>query len=386
MGVAFVGKVLITATVQSHIALFHSGLAAMLRANGYEVHVAAYNDLADKDGLALRHVDRVYEVCFCRSPFSIKNIGAFRQLRRIISENDYDIIHCNTPVGGILTRLAARKARWRGTKVIYTAHGFHFYGGAPLINWLLYYPVERWMAQYTDVLITINTEDYFRARGFKSGRVECVPGIGIHIDRINEVAVDREQKRKELGIPADAVVILSVGELINRKNHELALQALSAIGRGDVHYIICGTGVIEGYLRKLSSRLRIENQVSFLGFRKDVIEICKASDIFVFPSLQEGLPVALMEAMACGLPVVCSRIRGNVDLIEDEEGGYLCPANSVESFAEAISTLIERKQLRVVMGMRNKADIGFFDDMGVMCRLSEIYSLQFSNVGMKTCK
>jgi len=156
-------RILLTATVQSHIALFYSHLALKLQENGFEVHAAASNDLADKDGLELKSIDRVYDVCFSRSPSSADNIKAYRELKRIVAENKYDIIHCNTPMGGFLTRLAARKLRKDSTKLIYTAHGFHFFKGAPLLNWLLYYPIERWMARYTDVLITINKDDYAQA-------------------------------------------------------------------------------------------------------------------------------------------------------------------------------------------------------------------------------
>jgi len=368
-----VKRVLLTASVQSHLALFYSNLAKSLQENGYEVHAAASNDLADKTGLKLRNIDKEFEACISRSPYNLKNIKAYRQLKKILAENTYDIIHCNSPMGGVLTRLAARKLRKRGVKVIYTAHGFHFFEGAPLVNWLVYYPAERLMARYTDVLITINKEDYARAGNFKAGAIEYIPGIGVDIEKIDNVGIDPERKRKELGILPDAVVLLSVGELNRNKNHETAIRALAMTQNNNIHMVICGQGSLENHLKKLSSRLRIENRVHFLGFRTDVVEICKASDIFVFPSKREGLPASIMEAMACGLPVVCSRIRGNSDLIEEGAGGYLCPANNADTFAEAIKELAKNKQLREKMGEHNRSAVQEFDIAKSLKRLREIY-------------
>ena len=366
-------RVLITASLFSHIALFHCDMAGMLRDNGYEVHAAAFNDLADKEGLRLRNIDKEFEICFKRSPFKASNIKAYRQMKRVLSENTYDIIHCNSPVGGMLTRLAARKLRKHGTKVIYTAHGFHFFKGAPPQYWLLYYPAERLMARFTDVLITINEEDFGRAKGFKAGRTEHVRGIGIDVDRISGMSVDRAKKREELGIHADATVLLSVGELNRTKNHEVALRSLAML-QEDIHYIICGCGALESYLKELADKLRIGDNVHFLGFRADVTEICKASDIFVFPSVREGLSVALVEAMACGLPVVCSNIRGNSELIQDGKGGYLCSPLDVDGFAKAISMLINGDSATLdAMGAVNYETAKAYSVSAVMGRIGEIY-------------
>ena len=157
-------KVLLTATVQSHICQFHKPLVEVLHAQGYEVHVAARNNLVEKNGLCLDFVEKIYNIPFSRSPKSKDNLKAYLQLKKIIGENSYEIIHCNTPVGGIITRLAALKARKSGTKVLYTAHGFHFYKGAAKKNWLIYYPIEKIMARFCDILITITEEDYQLAK------------------------------------------------------------------------------------------------------------------------------------------------------------------------------------------------------------------------------
>lgn len=330
-------KVLFTATVvKTHINVFHLPYLKWFKKRGYEVHVAAKNDFINEPCI-IPNCDKYYDVKFARFPFSKTNIKAYKQLKKLIQENNYDIIHCHTPVAGVLTRLAARKNK--NTTVIYTAHGFHFFKGAPLLNWLIYYPVERFCARFTDKLITINKEDYERAKQFKlrkNGKVYYVPGVGINLEKIQNLKVNVKQKKKELVISEDIPVLLSVGELIKRKNHKTVLKALSQIKDKNFIYLICGRGVLKEYLHNLTKQLGLESKVKFLGFRKDIAEICKTVDLFIFPSYQEGLPVALMEAMACELPVIASNVRGNRDLIAKEN--LFEPDNINE-----ITSLIEKR-------------------------------------------
>ena len=223
-------KVLFTATVvKTHINVFHLPYLKWFKEKGYEVHIAAKNDFINEPCI-IPNCDKYYDIQFARFPFSKANINAYKELKKLIQENNYDIIHCHTPVAGVLTRLAARNSK--NTTVIYTAHGFHFFKGAPLLNCLIYYPVERFCAKFTDKLITINQEDYERAKRFslrKNGKVYYVPGVGIYLEKIQNLKVDIKQKKTELGIPENTPVLLSVGELIKRKNHETVLKALSQI-------------------------------------------------------------------------------------------------------------------------------------------------------------
>ena len=173
-------KVLLVATVQSHICQFHLPLIDLLHEKGYEGHVAAKNNLKEKRGLKLERADKVFEVPFERSPFKKQNITAYKMLKKIINENHYNIIHCNTPMGGVLSRLAGKKERKQGTKIIYTAHGFHFFKGAPLKNWMIYYPIEKYLSKYTDCIITMNQEDYkIASKKFKKTNVEYTHGVGV---------------------------------------------------------------------------------------------------------------------------------------------------------------------------------------------------------------
>lgn len=370
-------KVLFVATVvKTHIMEFHIPYLKMFKEMGWETAVAARNDYENPDDCVIPYCDTYYNIPFERNPLKSGNLKAYKELKHIIDEGEYDIIHCHTPVGAMLTRLAAKQARKQGTKVFYTAHGFHFYKGAPAINWILYYPVEKWLSRYTDVLITINKEDYERAKTFKAGKVCYVPGVGIDLKKFNVGYVNKEQKRKEIGVSADDFVLLSVGELIPRKNHEVVIRALSVLKQLDklnhIEYVICGRGAYETDLKKLAEGLDVADHVHFLGYRNDISEICNCADLFVFMSHQEGLPVALMEAMACGLPAVCSNIRGNTDLIEDGVTGLL--ANNIpEEVAESISEMKSDTALRNRVASAALQKIKQFDLSSVEDEMSKIY-------------
>lgn len=314
------------------------------------------------------------EVPLIRSPYNLKNILAYKTLCKLIKEKNFDTIFCHEPVGGAMGRLAGHKCN---CKVIYTAHGFHFYKGAPLLNWLLYYPVEKWLARYTDVLITINQEDYaFAKRKMKlrnGGKVYYVPGVGIDNHKFSKATIDMSAKRRELGIPEDAVLLLSVGELNNNKNHETVIRAIADM---NLYYIIAGRGELQDKLENFIDTQKLRGRVKLLGFRSDVKELYEAADIFVFPSFREGLSLSLMEAMASGLPCVASRIRGNVDLIEDGINGFLCNPQDVSEFAEKINVLAANAALREKMGRTNLMTIQNFDTETVIREMQNIYAAE----------
>ena len=306
----------VATVVKKHILEFHIPYLRMLKEMGWETAVAARNDFEDPGECIIPYCDTYFDVPFERNPFHPGNIAAFHRLKAILDDGDYDVIHCHTPVGAMLTRLAAGDARRRGGKVFYTAHGFHFYKGAPLVNWLLYYPVERLLARRTDVLITITEEDYRRARRFPAGRVEYIPGIGVDRSRFRRVDPARAaQLRDALGIPRDARVILTVGELIPRKNHGIVVRALPELP--DAWYVLCGSGPMAETYGRLAGDLGVADRFIMTGYRTDVESFYAMADVFVLPSLQEGLPVVLMEAMAAGLVCVASRNRGTDDLLGD---------------------------------------------------------------------
>lgn len=366
------GKVLFSATlVRGHIAKFHIPYLKWFKDHGWETWVAAKNDYTD--GVCeIPYCDYFVNIDFARSPFSKQTVVAYKQLRKLFAEEHFDIVHTHTPVGGVLTRLAARDARRDGTKVVYTGHGFHFYDGAPVANWMLWYPVERVMSRFTDVLITINDEDYKRARKFAHCDVEYVQGVGIDPDRF-VVSDTASGKRSELGVSDDDHMILAVGDLIKRKNHQCIIRALKEL---DDHYklFICGTGVEEDSLKALVSELGLGSRVFFLGFRNDIPALMHASDMLVFPSIHEGLPVTVMEAMASGLPVIATRIRGIVpDLLESGVNGIVLDNDDPDTVADVIEELVTDPVEAKALSAKAKQDSKRFAVNKIVSNVASIY-------------
>lgn len=344
-------KVLLVSHVSGFVPQFEMNDVRLLQDMGYEVHYASNFNTPSygTDNERLKGTGIVqHQVDFVRSPWNMSaNLKAYRQLKHLMEEHNFALVHCHNPMSAALTRIAARAS---GTgPVIYTAHGFHFYQGAPFHMWLIYGSMEWFLSFLTDQQICINKEDYLFAKHFfHARRISYIPGVGINTGRIHEVSVDREKKRRELGIPEEAIVLVSAGEMIPRKNQEIILKALAELTREkaqedadsqDYFCVICGHGELREELSAQAKELGVEHQVLFPGYRNDLWEIYKVSDIFVFPSLQEGLPAALLEAMAAGLPVVCSDIRGNNELIRNGSGGYRVAPGDVSAYVRRIREL-----------------------------------------------
>ena len=289
-----------------------------------------------------------------------------------MTQGEYSLIHCHSPIGGVLCRLANRfSGRYGRAKMIYTAHGFHFFKGAPLANWLVFYPLEWFCSRYTDTLITINHEDHdLAARQFRAGQVAYVPGIGVDLEKYRPDSAGRAEKLAELGLNGADTILVSVGELSVRKNHEVVLRALAREQDPHYQYLICGLGPLKEQLDRLVEELGISDRVHFLGYRNDIAQILNIADIYVFPSLQEGLPVALMESMAAGKAVACSRIRGNTDLIE-AKGGVLFDPRSVDDCADAIDKLLSADYRQ--MGRFNLEKIRGFSRETVEKQMADLY-------------
>ncbi|MBQ6287668.1 MAG: glycosyltransferase family 4 protein [Clostridia bacterium] len=332
-----------------------------LAGNGYEVEIACsevLNRMAEvREDLG--EYARIHLLHLKRSPLALSNFRGYREIKKIIDEGQYDLIWTNEPVMGVATRLAARKGRKLGTRVMYMVHGFHFYTGAPLLNWLLFYPVERLMASKADCICTINREDYARAQKMHTPKAAYIHGVGIDTERLKE-GENRTDLRKELGLPQNAFLVLSVGELNENKNQQVIIQAVAQLNDPQVHYILCGKGDRLKELQELVEELHISEQVHFLGYRKDIAEICRQCDLFALPSRREGLPFAAMEAMYCGLPLVNSGIRGLTDITEDGSSGYICGTDDVQQYADSIRKLKNNPDARMRMGERNRKTVEAF--------------------------
>ncbi|MCR5736894.1 MAG: glycosyltransferase family 4 protein [Eubacterium sp.] len=327
-----------------------------LSENGFEVEIACSDVGGRMDEIREKLkgvVKDIHIVRLVRSPASPTNFKGYGDMKKVINRGNYDVIWTNEPVMGVTTRLAARKARKKGTKVIYMVHGFHFYEGAPKVNWMMFYPIEKFAGHFCDNVVTMNLEDFNRAKKMKLPDVKYIHGIGMNPYRLSEGEV-KNDIRSELGIREDAPIVLSIGELSKRKNQKTIVSAMAMMKKKDVHYLLCGKGDQLENLTNQAKELGIDSRVHFLGYRTDVVDICKQANVFVMPSLHEGLPVAALESMYSGVPMVVAKIRGLVDIIVDGKNGFLCHPDDSERFAEKIECLLNDSELSNKMVEQNK--------------------------------
>ena len=369
-------KILYVSTLISTIDSFLVSHIETIRENGHLVDIAGqFNlDISNK----LKSISRkIFNVPLQRFPFSPKNIYAFKLLYRIIKQEKYDIVHLHTPVASVIGRLACFISK---TKCFYTAHGFHFYKGASLINWLFFFPIEFIMSFITDTIITINKEDYeFAKKYFHSNHIDYIPGVGIDLEKFTNTKIDKTTKKKELNIPDNCKLILSVGELNSNKNHQVVLKALAKINNKNIHYAICGAGILEKELKKLAKELDINDNFHLLGQRKDIPEILKCADIFVFPTLREGLGLAAIEALASGLPLIIADNRGSREFAIDKINSYVIEPNDVESIKNRIVDLLNNNEIRKKFILNSRKTIDRFSVKNVSKKIKEIYKLNKCN-------
>lgn len=372
-------KALIISSVFGFLGSFEKNNINILNDLGYNVTCATnmskelknFGDVGQLDDCNISKI----QVDFPRSPFSKNIIVSYRQLKKIFRENEFNLVHCHTPVASILTRIVAKNHRKSRTKVVYTAHGFHFFKGASKLSWVLYYPVEKFCARFTDVLVTINKEDYSLAKKkMKAKKIIYVPGVGVDTFKFSSLIIDSKEKREKLNVPKNSIVVLSVGELNKNKNHQIIIKALSKCNNKNIHYIIAGMGELNEYLAHMIDDLGISDRVHLIGYRNDLKEIYKSVDIFILPSIREGLSISLMEAMSAGLPCVVSKIRGNEDLIQNNNGGYLVNYDDIDKFAYYMDKLSGNKELCSKFGEYNKHYIQKFDVANVREIMKEIYT------------
>lgn len=371
-------KVLLTATVQSHIAQFHRPLAEVLHEHGYAVHVAARNNLGEKNGLKLDFADKVFDVPFSRSPKSMDNVIAYFRLKEILEKESYTVIHCNTPMGGIVTRLAAVKARRHGARVLYTAHGFHFYKGASKKNWLVFYPIEKIMARFCDTLLTITKEDYLLAKRKFHTNVEHIHGVGVYTERYHAVSdAEKLQMRSKEGLKDSDFVILCTGELNQNKNQKALIKAAAELKESipGLKILLAGNGPLEQELRMQIRELGVEDAVRLLGYRTDLEKVTPAADLVVSCSYREGLPLNILEAMLCCKPVVASVNRGHRELVRTGYNGYLVPPDSPAKYAEAIKKIYSSRKLAEQLGENGFRMAQPYTAASVKKELSRIYQL-----------
>lgn len=365
-------KILFVATVDGHIKSFHIPYLKWFKDNGYETHVASNGDCD------LEFVDKKWQVEFERSPFKLRQFTAYRQLKDILQQHDFELITCHTPMAGVLTRLAAIGARRSGTKLLYTAHGFHFFKGASLLNWLLYFPVEVALTNFTDAVITINEEDFVRIKKFgaKSCTYFKIPGIGVNADRFFPVNSSvKENLRREVEMPLDKCIMIYAAELSNRKNQKFIIEAIYQNKHefSDTVVLFAGRGEDEGKLKKLVKDYSLDDIIFFLGFRTDIAKLFQLSDIGISSSKQEGLPINTLEEMFTGLPVVVSNERGHRELITDGINGYLFCKEDYTDFVAKICELKNNPALCLSIGKQAIMTANRFEIKVCLTSMSSIF-------------
>jgi glycosyltransferase involved in cell wall biosynthesis len=380
-------KALQLASVASMIDQFNIPNIQILLDLGYKVDVVAdfthpgtiTNDRAEDLKSRLNDMGvRVIDIAIPRSLNPSAVMSAYKQVKKLITSEHYDLIHCHSPIGGVICRQAAKSERKNGTKVIYTAHGFHFYDGAPLKNWMIFYPIEKYFSRCTDVLITINKEDYKRAsEKFKARKVVYIPGVGVDTEKFAVCKVDKRTKRSELGVKDSDFILLSVGELSERKNQKVIIDALHMIKEegniDDIVYLAVGKGDQEEEFRRLIREYGLDDHIKLLGFRADIDELCEIVDCFVHPSIREGLGIASLEAMAAGLPLISANVNGIKDYTEDGVSGYCIDPTNVDAMVKAIKHMYDDETFRNNCASNNFKTAKTFDIRHTDEIMSDVY-------------
>ena len=342
-------KVLFCATKDIHFHSFHLPYFKWFKEKGYEVHTVS------GDFLPLPYVDYNFTIPIQRTPFSVQNFKALLKLKDIIQSNQYEMLHCHTPMGGMLSRIAARSARKNGTKVIYTAHGFHFYKGAPIQNWLIYYPIEKILSSFTDCLITINNEDYNMAvnRHFKAKTIKHVHGVGIDVNHFKPATPSQKAAlRMKYGYAQDDYILFYAAEFNKNKNQQLLIHTLALLNNSipRARLIIAGEGPLLDECKQLAVQLGVQNKIHFAGFRNDIDSLLQLSDVAVASSLREGLPVNILEAMASRLPIIATNNRGHRELVKNNGNGFIPVAHEPSLFASKILSLYKNPDAEAKLG------------------------------------
>jgi glycosyltransferase EpsD len=364
-------QVLFVATVDIHILAFHLPFLKWFQARGWKTFVVTGDDGE------IPYCDERYHIDIQRSPYSPKNLKALSQLKAILKREHFDIVHCHTPMGGVLARLAARKYRRKGTALLYTAHGFHFYRGGPVVSWIIYYSIERVLSRITDALITINHEDDQIAKRFHAGQTFLIPGVGFDEQRFRPCDPgERRRRRQDYGYAPEDILLIYAAELNRNKNQKLLIDVLKRVREDhqNVKLLLVGGDAIDGAWQRYAAETGMASHVDFLGQRQDVDQLMPICDIAVASSLREGLGINLLEAMACGLPVVATQNNGHRELISDGENGFLIPAGDSAAFAKRVNSLIEDQSLCEAIVAEGHKRTPHYSRAEAVCVMEEIYN------------
>ncbi len=331
-------KVLFTASIAKHILRFHLPYLKWFKENGFETHVACNGDEE------IPFADYKHKVNFVRNPFHLGHFSSYHELKKILNDENFDLVHCHTPMASVITRLASRFHRPKGLNVLYTAHGFHFFKGGPLIYWLLYYPMEKYLSQFTDAIITINKEDFdlIQNNGFKNKKTYLINGVGVNNDRFtpkeNNFKLDLRQK---CGFQNNDFILVYVAEFIERKNHTFIINSTNELKTKipNLKILFAGRGILKDQMENLVVKLNLNDTIKFLGFRDDINDVMRLADLGISASKQEGLGLNLIEEMMVGLPIIATIDRGHKEVVSHGKNGFLFEQNNKLMFIEYVIDL-----------------------------------------------
>ena len=381
-------KILFVSNVRSHIGQFHTNFINVLKENGHTIDVSCFDNSADKDGFDFKSINKFHYIPLQRSPYKKENIKAIKELKELIKKENYDIIHCHTPMGAVAARVAAKQAKSKA-KVIYTAHGFHFFKGASKMNWLFFYPVEKMLAHYTDTLININQEDYAlaNAKKFKvKDQIIKVNGVGVDLSKFTAVTPQAKlQLREEYGFRKDDFLLIYPADLVTGKNQEMIFKAVKILRDKipTIKLLLPGHQKMITEYKQMVKSMGIENNVEFMGYRRDIARLVAMCDVSVSASRREGLPVNLIEALAIGKPIVATRVRGNSDIVEDGVNGFLVELDNYEQMAEKLLEIYSNPSLAEKMGQEAVKLSKKYSIESVNKSLAEVYKkygVEFSTI------
>lgn len=323
------------------------------------------------DELKNKHNLNVIDLPMTRSPLSLKNLKAYLKLKKLQKQNNFNLIYCQQAVGGMLGRFIGKKFK---LPVIYTAHGYFFFKGNNPIKNFVFKTAEKIMSRWTDILITMNDEDFNASKNFKCSKCYKINGIGLDLQKYNNEEFNKTEFKQSLGLEGNDKVILSVAEFIKRKNHKTMLKSFAELTKtvNDVKFVLCGTGKLQQKMQNLAKKLNIENKTIFLGYRKDVNKIMQVSDVFYHQSSHEGLTMSIMEAMYFGLPIVASNVRGNADLV-NVKGGILTSTLNFEEQVKALTKILTEKETALNMSEFNKQESKQYLLENIKEQLKQIY-------------
>lgn len=370
-------RLLIVTTIAATARAFLLPTAQYFRREGWQVDLAAKG--APECGDCAGAFDTVFDIEWARSPLDPANAGAARAIRRIAANGRYDLIHVHTPVAAFVSRFALRGLRRSEKfKVIYTAHGLHFHSLGGKLSNMVFRTLERVAGKWTDYVVVMNREDFASAKACRlvpPARVRFMPGIGVDVEQYgpsSAVQAEAAAIRRSLGLNANDFLFLMAAEFIPRKRHEDALRAFTSLGLADVHLAFAGNGPLEKQSREFAAQSSASGRIHFLGVRNDIPALLAAAQALVLPSLQEGLPRCILEAMCAGLPAIGSAIRGTSDLL-GEGAGILFPAGNVEALVEAMLWMAQHRSEAAAMGKRGREQAKRYDSAEILSLHEQLY-------------